>query len=1517
MNSLDMKTVLVGYMISNAICMIVMLYLWWHNRHKYPATRYWLAGFILQFIGVMLIAARGMAPDAISIIAGNFVSITGALLIFNGIERHAGISKRPYFNFMLLVVFLFAQIWFTYAQPSLIARKINFSVIVILLSMLSLWRVMRQVDPPARKTVDMALAVMALYAFFSLARIGIDLSTDSGKSLLEASTLDNIIVLAYQMLYVAMTFSLILAINRSLFDDLEKDLHKHALDEERLNESEERHRLLADNATDVIWTMNFEGRFTYVSPSVEKLRGYSVEEVMRQSIDESLTPESATIAMNGLKQILDAVSSEAPLETFRGELEQPCKDGSTVWTEATVSIMRNEAGQPIGILGVSRDIRQRRRADTLIHARLELLEFAASHTVAEVLQRTLDLVENLTGSVVSFYHFVESDQRTLSLQAWSTRTLQKFCKTDGYGMHYPIEQAGVWVDCVAAKKPVIHNDYMSLAHRKGLPKGHAPVIRELVVPIFREGKIVSILGVGNKPSDYQEEDANLVAFFADVAWEVAQRKRTDAALKESETRYSETLAAVNDGLWEWHILTGRAFFSPQYYAILGYENDEFVASYAMWRSLIHPDDLERTERDIQKAVEDAKAFSVDYRMKMKSGRWIWVSSRGKDVERAANGKALRMAGTLSDISPRKQTERYRTLTTDALKILNTSTDFQTSVRDILSAVKQATGYDAIGVRLEQGEDYPYFDQSGFSEDFLKTENTLVTRDQQGCACRWSDGTVMLECACGAVLSGRTDPSSSLFTPSGSFWTNNAKALLELPAKADPRTRPRNSCIHQGYESFALIPIKAGEKIIGLLQLNDRRKNQFSLDAIVALESLANHLGEAFIRQRTETSLKEERMRLDSIIQGTNVGTWEWNVQTGETIFNERWAQIIGYTLDELQPVSIETWVKYAHPDDLAVSNALLEKHFRGELPYYEHEGRLRHKDGRWVWVLDRGSVAGWDKDGQPLMMYGTHQDITTRKQAEDELRAQKEKAEEANLAKSEFLSVMSHEIRTPLNAILGMSELLADTRLDDDQQNYVRTFKNASETLMDLINNILDYSKIEAGKIEFEYNPFDPVELVENVAQIMSFQAQKKNLELIVDIVPDVPLSVRGDKQRLRQVLMNLLGNAIKFTDQGEVKITLERVNSDETWTQCNLHFAIEDTGVGIPADKLSVVFERFSQADSSVTRKFGGTGLGLTICKKLVEMMGGTISVESHPGTGSRFLFTLPFECTTEKDRRPPEGLEDLKGLRALIVDDNDTHRQVIRRLLTQWGMEVAEASSGKEAADTLRVLISSDATPFDLVILDRNMPGMDGFALAEVIRNIPRFNKTKIILLTSDSATGDRQIAGKSGICGYLAKPVKQSELSACILGAIRPEAPPAQVDVRTETPKTQRPLTVLLVEDAENNRMLIRSYLKKLPFVLDEAENGQAGLDKFKADVYDLVLMDVQMPVMDGYTATREIRKWENQKQVAPTPIIALTAHVFKEDIERSFAAGCNAHLTKPIKKEALLEAIDAQTRSGGLK
>ena len=627
--------------------------------------------------------------------------------------------------------------------------------------------------------------------------------------------------------------------------------------------------------------------------------------------------------------------------------------------------------------------------------------------------------------------------------------------------------------------------------------------------------------------------------------------------------------------------------------------------------------------------------------------------------------------------------------------------------------------------------------------------------------------------------------------------------------------------------------------------------------------------------------------------------------------------------------------------------------------FHEQVMPALHSRGRWSGELNFRSssrpripmqssffqVRRPDSD-EPVGIASISKDITELKEVEDELRRTKDVAEEANRSKSQFLANMSHEIRTPLNAIIGMADLLWEAELEEEQAEYVRIFRSAGLTLLELINDILDVSKIEAGEIALEDRSLDLDELVAGLADVFAVQADTKGLELFCHLESDVPGWVRGDAARLRQVLVNLLGNALKFTERGEVALTVRRATDDDTRKlelseprpddEVILHFSIRDTGEGIPRDKLEAVFARFTQADASTTRKHGGTGLGLTICQSLVEMMGGSIWVESEVDEGANFQFMVRLGAAEpeEADQEMTAPI-DLRRTSALVVVDGATSRAILKQLLVGWGCEPDECSSGSEALRALEAA-RERGRPYDLVLLDGRMPHTDGFEVAQQLTADAGLSPATIMLISSLDRGGSIKRVRELGVSGYLVKPVQRAALAEAIQsvragsvaapsagvapgaahagqgGTTRsqpdsPEAPTAQSEAV--------PPRILVVEDTADNIKLIQAYLKKTPHQMDFAENGLQAVERYTADPsYDLIFMDMQMPVLDGYGATRQIRQWERDQDIAPASIVALTAHALKEGADKCLEAGCDAHLTKPIRKKTLLAAIEEYGRQG---
>jgi PAS domain S-box-containing protein len=648
---------------------------------------------------------------------------------------------------------------------------------------------------------------------------------------------------------------------------------------------------------------------------------------------------------------------------------------------------------------------------------------------------------------------------------------------------------------------------------------------------------------------------------------------------------------------------------------------------------------------------------------------------------------------------------------------------------------------------------------------------------------------------------------------------------------------------------------------------------------------------------TEQKLAQERFR--RLIEATPSAMVVVDSEGKIQLVNAATEKMFGYSRGELLGQRVEILVPQAVRSQHIQHRHQFAKRPEDRIVVTDRKLTAVRKDGREL-AVEIG-LTPITLDGKALVLSSIY-DLTAHMRAEQALIAAKETAESANRAKSDFLANMSHEIRTPMNAVIGMTELVLDSQINQTQRNYLNIVLESAESLLSIINEILDFSKIEAGRLEFESIEFDLYEELGDTLKTLALRAHSKHIELAWHIEPNVPRYLVGDPTRLRQVLVNLVGNAIKFTEQGEVVVTV-RNNSIED-DQVTLQLTVRDTGIGIPAEKMEQIFVPFEQVDTSTTREFGGTGLGLSITSYLIRAMQGRIWVESQPGQGSQFHFLAQFGIGTKQDASPTEAA-DLSGLSVLVVDDNATNRLILANLLDGWGMNVLVAESAGEAIELLEQC-SAQGESLPLLLSDVQMPHEDGFMLAKKLRSDPRFKEIKIVLLTSAGRPGDAERSKQLGISVHMMKPVKRSELHDA-LTHVCGRQPQLSVPPQSAAEATaMRPLKILLAEDGKANQVLAMGLLKRWGHQVDVAEDGQQALELTANNRFDLVLMDVQMPVMDGLEATRQIRERERETG-AHLPIVAMTARAMKGDRQECIDAGMDQYVAKPIRKQELAAVL----------
>ncbi|HUO10918.1 MAG TPA: response regulator [Phycisphaerae bacterium] len=669
---------------------------------------------------------------------------------------------------------------------------------------------------------------------------------------------------------------------------------------------------------------------------------------------------------------------------------------------------------------------------------------------------------------------------------------------------------------------------------------------------------------------------------------------------------------------------------------------------------------------------------------------------------------------------------------------------------------------------------------------------------------------------------------------------------------------------------------------------------------------------------SQIALQRADEKYRSIFENAVMGIFQTTTDGKYLAANRALARIYGYESVEELRNSVTDIERQLYVDRNRRAEFIAQISREGHVEQFESQIYLKNGSVRWICENAREVR---DEAGNFLFYEGTIEDITPRKNAEQEMQGAKEAAEAANRAKSEFVANMSHEIRTPLNGITGMIDLLMGTDLDGKQRRYATIAKSSADALLTLISDILDFSKIEAGRLELSPIDFDLMQVVEQATEILSPRAQARGIEFACSVDPAVHRGFHGDPDRFRQVLLNLANNALKFTEKGEVVV---RVSQEaESATHATIRVTVRDTGIGIAPERMHRLFKSFSQIDPSATRKYGGTGLGLVISRQLVNLMGGDIGVESMPNMGSTFWFTVRFEKRSALAPGAAATNLDMQGLRVLAVDDNATHCQILSEQLKHWKFVADAAPDGPQALEKMRAADRAGA-PYAVAILDMVMPGMSGVELGAAILADPRLKNTVLIMLTSLEGELDESRLRAMGFSGYMCKPIKQSALFDVIMRAIngkpRDQLPPSPEVVAAAAPGAFRKppvgMRVLLAEDNEINQMVALEMLHRAGYSCDIVPDGEAAVEAAMTGAYGLVLMDCQMPKVDGFEATMRIRRLEERAGRRRISIVALTANAIKGDRERCLAAGMDSYLTKPVDPVKLIEAVRAAENASAL-
>ncbi len=1123
--------------------------------------------------------------------------------------------------------------------------------------------------------------------------------------------------------------------------------------ERNLEQSQSRFRAYVENAPEGIFVSDESGNYIDLNPAAERISGYSVKELLGKNISDLQYEEDKAAAREVFQRLLAEGSAS-------GDLRHVTKTGDVrTWRVRAVMPDKHR------IVGFVSDVDDQKRTEQLIRlnarraeALIKLADAVDAMKEDEFMSYGLALAEDLTGSCISFIHFVNDDEKTIELVTWSRRTLEKYCHA-AFDRHYPVEKAGIWADALRQRRAVVVNDYATHPDKHGLPEGHSALVRLVSIPVIEGGKVVMLAGVGNKEAAYGDWEVETVQILANQIWTLVQRRRGIAALAASETRFRQVIAAspvpfaINTGDG------GISYINPAFTRAYGYTLED-IPNLEVWWAKAYPDPAYREQVKAMWAVYAEEAARsgkpsepLEARIACKDGTRRTVLGSAARLQAGVTGGDVVV--NLVDITERTEAERrivqlsqsYLALSECNYAVVH-SADEEELFRNMCRAVVDHGGMKMAWVGMVQAARKALAQSAAYGQGTDYLLDAKISLDPDSPSGRGPTGTAIRE--------------------NRPVWCHDFAS--------DPMTTPwhERGAIF-GWACSAALPLCRGGRVVGALTVYSGKKDAFGEEVQALFLEMAANVSFALdnfdrenARAQAEALLQSSRDMLAKVLNSSPQSIF-WKDRNSIYLgCNENFARAAGLSHPEdivgksdfdlpWLPKDSESYVA----DDAAV--------MASNKPKLHYTEQLRGADGKRVWI-DTSKVPLTDAQGRVYGILGVLEDITQRKALEEDLHAALDRAEIASRAKSEFLAVMSHELRTPLNGILGFSQLLESTPLDEEQKDFVTTIRGSGDHLLDIVNDILDFSSIEEKGVRLQASKLPVADVVESACAAVRTAAANKGLDFRWEVDPGTPSTIWGDPLRIRQILINLLGNAVKFTATGAVAL---RVAPAEEGGRRFLDFAISDTGAGIEADILSQLFQPFTQADSTLRRRFEGTGLGLAISQRLAKAMGGEILVASAPGSGSTFTLRVPVEepapepsapaeSAAPRPPAPPASGAPAVRRKVLVVEDDAISRTLAGKLLEFFCYDVEFAADGQKALDAFA------PGKYFAILMDMQMPVMDGIAATLAIRaaeaeaGAPR---VPIIALTANVMPGDRERCIAAGMDDFLAKPVRREEIGGLL--------------------------------------------------------------------------------------------------------------------------------------------------------